>query len=124
MSDELSSMTLHVGAFNGATELPYAHVPTALGGITVLEALLFSPGAGTAIGGLLVTFGNVATGGTPAINGTIGSFAGTIVTAAGVVHKATISTPFVANNYFIGYDQTSGTIPAGSFIQVNYVTGK
>jgi len=113
--------TLSLGSYNGATHLPLVKVPNGYGGITVLEAHLVGPGAGTAIGGLLVTCTDA---GTPTVNGTIGSFAGTVVTAAGVPAALTISTAYVADDYWIGYDQTSGTVPAGTFIVMSYVTGK
>ena len=113
--------TLSLGAFNGATELPLVKLPASGGGITILEANLLGPSAGTVIGGLLVTMTDA---GTPAINGTIGSFAGTVVTAAGVPGALTVSTPFVEADYWIGFDQTSGTVPAGTFISLAYVMGK
>jgi len=120
----VKSATLHLGAFSGATELPLWNLPAFGGGVTILECWMFSPSAGTAIGGKLVTMGTVATGGTPAIDGTVGTFAGTIVTAAGVVHKLTLSTPFMDDGKLLGYDQTSGTVPAGTYIQFSYVDGK
>lgn len=123
-SFSVKSANLHVGAFNGATEVPLWRVPAFGGGVTILEAWMYSPGAGTAIGGQLVVMTSVATGGTPAISGTVGTFAGTIVTAAGVVHKLTVSTPFVDDTQFVGFDQTSGTVPAGTYIQLSYVEGK
>ena len=113
--------TLSLGAFNGATELPLVKLPASGGGITILEANLLGPSAGTVIGGLLVTMTDA---GTPAINGTIGAFAGTVVTAAGVPGALTVSTPFVAADYWIGFDQTSGTVPAGTFISLSYIMGK
>lgn len=113
--------TLPLGAFNGATHVPLAKLPASGGGITVLEAHLVGPAAGTAIGGLLVTCTDA---GTPAINGTIGAFAGTVVTAAGVAFAATLSAPYVAADYWIGFDQTSGTVPAGTFISLSYIVGK
>lgn len=113
--------TLSLGAYNGATHLPLAYVDSTGGGITVLSAYLVGPSAGTAIGGLLVTTNNA---GTPAINGTVGTFAGTVVTAAGVPAALTVTTPYVAGGYWLGFDQTSGTVPAGTFIVVNYVMGK
>ncbi len=124
MATQLIPFTLPLGAFNGATEVPLAHLPTDLGGVTILEAWLVGPGAGTAIGGQLVKMSDVSTGGTPAINGTVGSFAGTVVTAAGVVHKCTISNGWLAGGGWIGFDQTSGTVPAGTFIQVMAVQGR
>ena len=114
-------MTLPLGAFNGATELPLAKVPDGFGGITVLEAHLVGTAAGTVVGGLLVTMTDA---GTPVINGTIGAFAGTVVAAAGVPFAATLSAPFVAGDYWIGFDQTSGTVAAGAFISLSYVMGK
>ena len=113
--------TLSLGSYDGATHLPLVKVPNGYGGITVLESYLVAPGAGTAIGGLLVTCTDA---GTPAVNGTIGSFAGTVVTAAGVPSALTVSSAYVADDYWIGFDQTSGTVPAGTFIVMSYVTGK
>lgn len=124
MAQNLTPITLPLGAFSGATELPLYHVPTDEGGVTVVEAWTVIHSAGTIIGGLLVTMTDVATGGTPAINGTIGSFAGTIVLAAGVVHKLTISKSWVAGGSWIGFDQTSGTALAGAAIQINAVQGR
>jgi len=113
--------TLSLGSHNGATHLPLVKVPNGYGGITVLEAHLVGPDGGTAIGGQLVTLTDV---GTPAVNGTIGSFAGTVATAAGVPSALTVSSAYVADDYWIGFDQTSGTVPAGTFIVMSYVTGK
>ena len=124
MANEINSVTLPLGAFNGATELPLAWIGGQYGGITVTEAYLVGPSAGTVIGGKIVTMGSVATGGTPAIDGTVGTFAGTIVTAAGVVHGLTVSTAYVGAGKWLGFDQTSGTVPAGTFIQVAYLAGK
>jgi len=36
----------------------------------------------------------------------------------------TIATAFVDDGNWIGFDQTSGTVPAGTFINIAYVTGK
>ncbi len=121
MSNEIQIMSLPLGAFNGATEVPLQKLPDNFGGITVLEANLVGPSAGTVIGGKLVTMSDA---GTPAINGTIGAFAGTVVTSAGVPAECTISAPFVDAGYWIGFDQTSGTVPAGTFVSVSYQTGK
>jgi len=112
---------LPLGGFNGATEVPLLKLPPSGGGITVLEANLVGPAAGTAIGGKIVTMSDA---GTPAINGTVGAFAGTVVTAAGVVFEATLSSTYVAQGYWLGFDQTSGTVPAGTFIAVSYIMGK
>lgn len=121
---DVQIVSAYLGDFSGATEIPLIHVPSEGGGVTVLEAWLSGQGVGTAVGGLIVTFSNVATGGTPVLNGTVGSFAGTIVQAAGVVHKATISAGYVEDPYWIGYDQTSGTLIAGSKLSIAYVMGR
>ena len=114
-------VTLPLGAYLGATHLPLVKLPAEGGGITVLKSHLCGPSAGTVIGGLLVTLTDV---GTPALYGTIGTFAGTCVTAAGVVFAATIGTAYVAKDLWIGFDQTSGTVPAGTFLSLSYVMGK
>jgi hypothetical protein len=123
--------TLTMGQFSGAAAVPLLHVPAEGGGITVLEAWALQNGAGgsaitsgTAIGAILITMGTVATGGTPAVNGTIGAFAGTIIPTATSVNKCTISTPFVEKDYWIGFDETAGTIAGGLTIQLAYVVGK
>jgi hypothetical protein len=121
MSNAPFTLNLPLGAFLGATEVPLAKLASGFGGITVLNAALVGPAAGTVIGGLLVTMTNV---GTPVINGTVGSFAGTIVTAAGVRHALTVSTAYVSEDLWLGFDQTSGTVPAGTFISLQAVYGK
>lgn len=118
---DVKIVTLPLGAYNGDTELPLAKMPDNFGGITVLEAQLLGPSAGTVIGGLVVTMTDA---GTPAISGTVGSFAGTVVTAAGVPAELTISDAYVAAGEWIGFDQTSGTVPAGTFISLSYVQGR
>jgi len=117
---DVKMVTLPIGAYNGSTHLPLVYLPSAGGAITILSAELMG-GAGTAVGGVLVTLTDV---GTPAIAGTIGSLAGTVVQAAGVPAAFTLSSAVVDDGYYIGYDQTSGTVPAGSFISVAYITGK
>jgi hypothetical protein len=118
---DVKILTLPLGAFNGATELPLAKMASGYGGVTVLEAQLLGPSAGTVIGGILVTMTNA---GTPAVNGTIGAFAGTVVTAAGIPGELTISDAYVADDEWIGFDQASGTVPAGTFISLSYIMGK
>lgn len=113
-------INLPLGAYNGATHVPLARFPNYGGAVTILEAALVGPAAGTAIGGLLVT---LADEGTPSINGTIGSLDGTVVTAAGVRHNFTLSDATMDDGRWIGFDQTSGTVPAGTFISLSYVTG-
>ena len=118
------SVNLALGQFSGAVHMPLLKVADGFGGITVLEAALSAPAAGTAINGILVTCADAATGGTPAINGTIGAFAGTVVTAAGAVNACTISSAYVAEDYWIGFDQASGTVPSGAYITLTYLHGK
>ncbi len=103
----------------GATEIPLIHFETGGGGATVLSADFIN--AGTAVGGMLVTMTDA---GTPAINGTIGAFAETITASPTVPAPLTISDAYVAAGEWIGYDQTSGTVPAGSFITLSYIMGK
>jgi hypothetical protein len=101
------------------TEIPLIHFETGGGGCTVLSADFIN--AGTAIGGMLVTMTDA---GTPAISGTIGAFAGTITDSAVIPAPLTISDAYVAAGEWIGYDQTSGTVPAGSFVSISYIMGK
>lgn len=123
-----SQMDVHVttfdlGAWSGATALPFMYVPSTGGGISVLSAHMSGTAAGTIIGGMLVVMSDQ---GTPAAVGTIGSFAGTCVTAAGVVFALTVGTAYVGGTVgrWIGFDCTSGTIPAGSFVSLAYTMGK
>lgn len=137
MSESMNVQTVSLvsGAFSGATEIPLWRVPVVGGGITVLDAVAYQNGtngsaatAGTAIGLKLVTFGTVGNSGTagtvPALNGTIGNFAGTVYMGAGTVHTCTIGTPYVGPGYFVGIDETAGTIAAGITVQIGYVVGK
>ena len=103
----------------GATQIPLAHFPSGGGGMTVIAADLIN--AGTCVAGLLVTMTNV---GTPAISGTIGSFSGTITESATIPKAFTISDGYVAEGEWIGFDQTGGTVPAGSFVTLAYLMGK
>ncbi len=134
-SFDVHTVSLVMGSFAGATEIPLFRVPVVGGGITVLEATAFQNGgggtgvlAGTAIGAKLITFGTVGAPGTagtvPTVNGTIGNFAGTIYTGAGTVHVCTIGTPYVGPGYFIGFDETAGTLNAGLTINIAYVMGR
>jgi hypothetical protein len=114
-------LNLPVGALTGSTSVPLAYFPTGGGGLSVLSAVLTGPGPGTAIGLLLVSMSDL---GTPAVNGTVATFGGTVIPAAGVTFKAAVGTPYVAGGSFLGAVQTSGTIPANSTISVAYVIGK
>lgn len=118
---EVHIATLSLGSYNGSTHLPLLYVPSDGGGITVLSAHLVGPSAGTAVAGLLV---QLTDAGTPAVDGTIGAFTTPAVTAAGVPIDCTISTAWVDGAKWIGFDQTSGTVPAGTFITLAYVMGR
>jgi type 1 fimbria pilin len=113
-------LTLPLPSYNGATEIPLVKMPSGYGGITVLEAHLLG-GAGTAVGGKLVT---MADAGTPAINGTIGAFAGTVVGDSVSRAALTLSDAYVGAGEWIGYDQTSGTVAADAKISISYLMGK
>lgn len=117
------SFDVHVVTFplalTGATEVPLFQVPSSGGGITVLSAHLLGT-SGTAVGGKLVTMSDA---GTPAINGTVGAFAGTVTASATIPAALTISGSFVAAGYWIGYDQTSGTVTT-AHVALAYVMGK
>lgn len=116
-------VTIPLGAQSGATELPWVYLPNKGGAITVLSAHLAGTAAGTVVGGKLVTLSDA---GTPALDGTIGSFAGTCVLAAGVVFALTVSTAAVGGTAgkWIGFDMASGTVASGTFISLAYTTGK
>lgn len=114
-------VTVPLAAYNGATEVPLVYIPAKGGGITILDAQLVGAGAGTIVGGLLVTMTDA---GTPALSGTIGAFAGTVEPDVNTPNELTISTAFVDDGQWIGYDQTSGTIAVGAFLNIAYVTGK
>lgn len=121
-----SQMDVHLvsaqlGAFSGATEIPLVYLPEKGGGITILDVRLVGPSAGTVIGGQIVTMTNA---GTPVLAGTVGAFAGTVVVAGSVPASLVLSSAFVDDGQWIGFDQTSGTVPAGTHISIAYVTGK
>ena len=125
MSNHPISVSLPISSFSGASHVPLIHVADGFGGITILEAALVAGGAGTAIGGILVTAADIsATGGTPTINGTVGSFAGTVVTVVGGANLLTITDSYVDEDYWLAYDQASGTVPAGTYISLTYLHGK
>ncbi len=134
-SFDVHVVSLPIVSFAGATEIPLFRVPTVGGGITVIEATAIQNNGGgtgvtggTAIGAKLVTFGTVGAPGTagtvPVVNGTVGNFAGTIYMGAGTVHVCTIGTPYVGPGYFIGFDETAGTLNAGLTINIAYVMGR
>ncbi len=105
-------------ALTGATEIPLVKLPSGGGGITVLSVNLLGA-SGTAVGGKLVTMSNA---GTPAVNGTIGTFAGTVAASPTVPAALTISDAYVAEGEWIGYDQTGGTV-ATAHLALSYVMG-
>jgi hypothetical protein len=104
----------------GATEIPLLKVPSVGGGITVQSAYMIN--AGTSVTPKLIT---MSSAGTPALSGTIGApAAGTITESATIPVNYVISDGWVDGGEWIGFDQASGTVPAGSFFTVAYVTGK
>jgi hypothetical protein len=106
----------------GATEIPLLKVPTTGGGITVQSVYMIN--AGTTVAPRVITMTNV---GTPALSGTIASYstaAGTITESATIPAAFVISDGWVDGGEWIGFDQASGTVPAGSFLSVAYVTGR
>jgi hypothetical protein len=118
---DVNIVSVDFGAYIGATHRPLIYVPSNGGGITLLGAKAVGSAAGTAIGLILV---NLTDAGTPAIAGTIGAFAGTVVFAEGVPASATIATAYVAGGQWLGIDQTSGTAPANAVLTLSYVMGK
>lgn len=118
MSQSVHIVTLPV-VLTGATQIPLAKLPAGGGGITIKEAHIMN--VGTSVAPLLVTMTNA---GTPAISGTIGAISGTITGSATIPQEFTISDGYVAEEEWIGFDQTSGTITAGAFVTLGYQVGK
>ena len=121
---DVKTVVLPVGAFIGATIQPKLFFDAEGGDITILDAQVVGAGDGTSVGLVLVTATDV---GTPAVSGTIGTFAGTIVLAEGVVFEATVGTASVdvgTGGVWLAVDQTSGTCPANTLLTVNYLRGK
>jgi hypothetical protein len=126
-SFDVKSVAINIGAATGAGPFPALYIPADGGAVTIINAKIGGNAAGTSITGQVITLGNVATGGTPAVSGTVGAFAGTIVYAAGVVHNATISTAAVSpgtTGIWLGFSQASGTAPAATILNLSYVQGK
>jgi hypothetical protein len=121
MAGELHSVSINMGAFTGATIHPLLYIPSTGGDITIVDAQVSGIAAGTSIGLILTTASDV---GTPAVSGTIGAFAGTVVYAEGVVFECTLSSPRVSTGQWIAVDQTSGTCPASTWISLSYLMGR
>lgn len=123
MSNDLKHLNADIGAYTGAAFQPIWKLTEGFGQITIKEAYITGIGAGTAIGLILATATDV---GTPAVSGTLASFAGTVVYAAGVVFAATVSDasadPGTAGAW-LGVIQTSGTAPATARLHITYVDG-
>jgi len=116
---DVNIVTLPVVLIAG-TEIPLLKVPTAGGGITVQSVYMIN--AGTSVTSKLITMSSAAT---PALSGTIAApAAGTITNSATVPVEFVITDGWVDGGEWIGFDQASGTVPAGSFFTVAYVTGK
>lgn len=120
---ELHVTSVDFGAYIGANARPLIHLPTEFGAITIVDAYVAGSGAGTAIGLKLV---GMSSAGTPAVNGTVGAFAGTVVYAEGVPAALTISSGVVDpdTSPWIGVVQTSGTAPANAVLSIAYLMGK
>lgn len=120
---ELHVTSVDFGAYIGANARPLIHLPTEFGAITVVDVQAAGSGAGTAIGLKLV---GMSSAGTPAVNGTVGAFAGTVVWAEGVPASLTISSGVVDpdTSPWLGVIQTSGTCPANTVLSVSYLMGK
>ena len=120
MSNNIGFINLPIGSYNGATEVALVKVPDGFGSLLVLEANLKGPAGGTVIGGLIVTMSDATV---PVLAGTVGAFAGTVVTNSGTVFPCTISDATIDEDVWIGFDQTSGTVPAGTYITLSYLQG-
>jgi microcystin-dependent protein len=118
---DINIVSVDLGAYSGANARPLVKLPDGFGGITVHEAQVIGNAAGTAVGLELVTLTDA---GTPAVNGTVGSFAGTVVFAEGVPAACTISTAYVEKDLWLGVIQTSGTTPANTVLSLSYSMGK
>lgn len=121
MANEVKTLTVDLGNYTGNNARPLWKLDDGYGGVTILGATLIGSAAGTSVTGQLVTLSDQ---GTPAINGTIGAFAGTVVFAEGVTADCTISTAWVDDGRWIGYDQASGTAGAHTWLNVRYLSGR
>jgi len=123
-ANDVKTVTVNIGAYDGSTIYPVIFFDELAGDITILDAKISGTAAGTSIGLGLYSATNV---GTPAVSGTIGSFAGTIVYAKGVAFDCTISSATFdvsTSGQWLCVDQTSGTAPATTWLTVNYIHGK
>lgn len=142
-SFNVQTVTLVSGPMSGATPRPMYRVPTAGGGITVLEGFLTDNSGGgtvstslggTAVAACLVTFGTIGAangtaGTTLTVDGTIGYFGGlgSITLGPGTVHTlllGTAGTAYVGPGKFVGFKETAGTILGGYTVSLAYVLGK
>jgi hypothetical protein len=124
-SFDVNVVSVDLGQYIGDNTRPLIYIPNQGGGITIQSAKLIGSGAGTAIGGKLVTLTDA---GTPLVAGTIGTFAataaGTAIFAVKVPHNVTLSTRYVAGGQWLGVVQVSGTTPANTILSLSYVMGK
>lgn len=114
-------VSVNIGNYTGSTARPLFFINDTWGGATVTDVQIIGDGAGTAITLQLITMTNV---GTPAVNGTIGAFGGTIVYAEGVKFAATVSTAWVDGGSQVGVSQASGTAPTNAFLAITYEEGR
>lgn len=120
---DVHTVAVNYGAFTGATAIPLIYLSEDGGAITILDAKVIGQAAGTSVTLGLYTYSSQ---GTPAVNGTIGVFAGTVVYAAGVAFDCTISDATVdpgTTGIWIGLDQASGTASTNSILVLDYIMG-
>ena len=122
MANDVHLVSVDFGTVNGAGPFPGVYLPAEGGAVSIIDAYLTGSGAGTSIGAAMVS---ITDAGTPATtDGTIGSFAGTVVYAANARFACTVATPAVAGGKWIGLEQTSGTTPVNARLVFSYVMGK
>lgn len=121
MANDVKIITVDIGDFTGSTLQPVIYLPAVGGGITIKDVQVVGDGAGTSVGLILTRATDV---GTPAVAGTLATFAGTIVYAQGVVFEATVGTAFVDDGQWLAVDQASGTAPGNTILNIAYVDGK
>lgn len=117
-SFDVKSVSVNIGALSN-TYRPLFKVPSAGGGITVIDVNYSQAGAGTTALNLV----DLGTAGT-ATAGTIAT-KGSAVYAANVPQSFTLSTAFVEAGHWVGIAEANvGAANAVSIISLSYVQGK
>lgn len=116
MSQDIHVVTI---TFNGLNndQLPGWRVPTAYGGITVVDATTHITGTANVT---LITMTNV---GTPVANGTIAAAVGGTA-AVGVPYSFTISDGWVDGGEYIGVQENNIGTPTAGVVTISYVMGR